>query len=45
LAGDLIGRKFDIRLGSTAVEKLLAKLNPTPQKPLQRTYHHDPKSD
>ena len=38
----LIERKFDIRLGVTAVGALLAKLGLTPQKPLQRAYQRDP---
>jgi len=38
----LIERKFGIRLGLTAVGELLAKLNLTPQKPLQRAYQRDP---
>jgi Transposase and inactivated derivatives len=36
VVADLIARKFGIRLGLTAVGELLAKLNLTPQKPLQR---------
>ncbi len=39
---DLIERKFNIRLGVTAVGALLAKLGLTPQKPLQRAYQRDP---
>lgn len=38
----LIRRKFGIRLGVTAVGMLLAKLQLTPQKPLQRAYQRDP---
>jgi transposase len=41
---DLIERKFGIRLGLTAVGELLAKLNLTPQKPLQRAYQRDPEA-
>src|ERR1700712_3041772 len=40
----LIDRKFGIRLGVTAVGKLLAKLGLTPQKPLQRAYQRDPEA-
>ncbi len=36
VVADLIERKFNIRLGVTAVGALLAKLGLTPQKPLQR---------
>ncbi len=36
VVADLIERKFGIRLGLIAVGELLAKLNVTPQKPLQR---------
>jgi transposase len=38
----LIKRKFGIRLGVTAVGALLAKLELTPQKPLQRAYQRNP---
>ena len=41
---DLIERKFNIRLGVTAVGALLAKLGLTPQKPLQRAYQRDPEA-
>ena len=33
---ELIAKKFEVRLGVTAVGELLAKLGPSPQKPLQR---------
>ena len=36
VVSELIERKFGVRLGLTAVGELLAKLNLTPQKPLQR---------
>ena len=39
---DLIEKRFDIRLGVTAVGRLLARLNITPQKPLRRAYERDP---
>ncbi|WP_428485115.1 IS630 family transposase [Rhodopila sp.] len=41
---DLIGRKFGIQLGLSAVGELLAKLGLTPQKPLQRAYQRDPEA-
>ena len=40
----LIEKKFGIRLGLTAVGELLAKLELTPQKPLQRAYQRDPEA-
>jgi transposase len=42
VVADLIEQKFGIRLGLTAIGALLAKLNLTPQKPLQRAYQRDP---
>lgn len=42
IVGVLIQRKFGIGLGVTAVGALLAKLELTPQKPLQRAYQRDP---
>jgi len=44
VVADLIQRKFGIGLGLTAVGELLAKLNLTPQKPLQRAYQRDPEA-
>src|ERR1700741_1628153 len=44
VVADLIERRFGIRLGLTAVGELLAKLNLTPQKPLQRAYQRDPEA-
>src|SRR5580692_7506009 len=44
IVASLIERKFDIRLGVTAVGELLAKLGLTPQKPLQRAYQRDPEA-
>ena len=44
VVAELIARKFGIRLGLTAVGALLAKLNLTPQKPLQRAYQRDPEA-
>ena len=40
----LIEKKFGIDLGVTAVGALLAKLQLTPQKPLQRAYQRDPEA-
>ena len=40
----LIERKFGIDLGVTSVGSLLAKMQLTPQKPLQRAYQRDPKA-
>ena len=42
IVAELINRKFGIELGLTAVGRLLAKLNITPQKPLRRAYERDP---
>lgn len=42
VVADLIRRKFRIRLGVTAVGRLLARLQITPQKPLRRAYERDP---
>ena len=44
VVSELIERKFGVRLGLTAVGELLAKLNLTPQKPLQRAYQRDPEA-
>jgi transposase len=44
VVAELIAEKFGIRLGLTAVGELLAKLNLTPQKPLQRAYQRDPEA-
>jgi transposase len=38
----LIEQKFRVRLGVTAVGRLLAQLDITPQKPLRRAYERDP---
>jgi len=38
----LIEQKFGLRLGLTAVGRLLANLEITPQKPLRRAYERDP---
>ena len=42
VVADLIEQKFGIKLGLTAIGELLAKLNLTPQKPLERAYQRDP---
>ena len=41
----LIWDKFGIELGLTAVGRLLASLEITPQKPLRRAYERDPQDD
>jgi len=41
---ELIGDKFKVELGLTAVGRLLASLDITPQKPLRRAYERDPKA-
>jgi transposase len=38
----LIAQKFGVRLGVTAIGRLLAELDITPQKPLRRAYERDP---
>jgi transposase len=44
IVAQLIEKKFKVKLGVTAVGKLLAKLGLTPQKPLQRAYQRDPEA-
>jgi transposase len=44
VVASLIGRKFNLHLGVTAVGGLLANLGLTPQKPLQRAYQRDPEA-
>lgn len=41
---ELILKKFNISLSVTSVGSLLAELNLTPQKPLQRAYQRDPEA-
>ena len=41
---ELIRKKFKIRLSVTSVGSLLAELNLTPPKPLQRAYQRDPEA-
>ena len=40
----LVAEKFGIAVGITAVGRLLAELEITPQKPLRRAYERDPKA-
>lgn len=40
----LIARKLGVEMGLTAVGRLLAQLNITPQKPLRRAYERDPEA-
>jgi transposase len=42
IVASLIERKFKLSLGVTAVGRLLAELEITPQKPLRRAYERDP---
>jgi transposase len=42
IVASLIAQRFDITLGVTAVGRLLAELDITPQKPLRRAYERDP---
>jgi transposase len=44
IVAQLIEQKFGIELGVTSVGSLLAKLQLTPQKPLQRAYQRDPEA-
>jgi transposase len=44
IAATLIEQKFGVRLGVTAVGRMLAGLGLTPQKPLQRAYQRDPQA-
>ena len=44
IAAMLIEQKFGVRLGVTAVGRMLARLGLTPQKPLQRAYQRDPQA-
>src|SRR5450755_3137620 len=44
IAATLIEQKFGVRLGVTAVGRVLARLGLTPQKPLQRAYQRDPEA-
>jgi transposase len=42
IVAELVAQKFGIALGVTAVGRLLAELDVTPQKPLRRAYERDP---
>jgi transposase len=42
IVAELIEQKFGLRLGVTAVGRLLAELDITPQRPLRRAYKRDP---
>lgn len=42
IVAELIVHKFGIEMGLTAVGRLLARLDITPQKPLRRAYERDP---
>jgi transposase len=44
IVASLIEKKFAVRLGLTAVGRLLRELDITPQKPLRRAYERDPKA-
>jgi transposase len=42
IVSELIAEKFGVKLGLTAVGRLLHELDITPQKPLRRAYERDP---
>jgi transposase len=42
IVAELVDDKFGIRLGVTAIGRLLSQLDITPQKPLRRAYERDP---
>jgi len=42
IVAELIAQKFGVRLGVTAIGRLLYELDITPQKPLRRAYERDP---
>lgn len=44
IVAELILEKFGIELGLTAIGRLLAKLDITPQRPLRRAYERDPEA-
>lgn len=44
IVATMIAEKFKISLGLTAVGRLLAELDITPQKPLRRAYERDPEA-
>jgi transposase len=43
IVSEFIQREFDVRLGVTAVDRVLSELGITPQEPLRRAYERDPK--
>ena len=44
VVAELIAQRFGVRLSRTAVGRLLAALDITPQKPLRRAYERDPEA-
>ena len=42
IVSELVKEKFGVRLGVTAIGRLLSQLDITPQKPLRRAYERDP---
>jgi transposase len=42
IVAELVKEKFGVRLGVTAIGRLLSQLDITPQKPLRRAYERDP---
>jgi len=44
VVAQLVQQKFGVSLGKTAIGRLLASLDITPQKPLRRAYERDPKA-
>jgi transposase len=42
IVAELIEERFGVKLGVTAIGRLLAELDITPQKPLRRAYERDP---
>ena len=44
LVRELVHRKFDVTLSLTSIGAMLARLELTPQKPLQRAYQRDPEA-
>ncbi|WP_414695015.1 IS630 family transposase [Paraburkholderia sp.] len=44
LVRELVHRKFDVTLSLTSIGAMLARLELTPQKPLQRAYERDPEA-
>lgn len=44
IVGVLISEKFGVTLGVTAIGRLLASLDITPQRPLRRAYERDPEA-